>query len=149
MRRNILSHSGGARSARLTAFVAGNLLCLAATMAWAGALEDYVAKPDTNYTWKQLDQKKEGGLVATHLELISQQWRSNTWQHHLQVVRPEKVRNPGIAFLFITGDGDGQKNLGLLKILAERAGAIAAVVTKVPNQTLYGRLNDVALGAHP
>jgi len=149
MRRNILSTNlGAARSVRVTTFVAGGLLCLAATMARAGALEDYVAKPDTNYTWKQLDQKQEGGLVATHLELISQQWRTNVWRHHMQVVRPEKVRNPGIAFLFITGDGDGQKNLGLLKTLAERAGAIAAVVTKVPNQPLYGGLKEDALIAY-
>src|SRR5438552_4016656 len=108
--------------------------------AQAGALEDYVAKPDTNYTWKQLEQNEEGGFAITHLELVSQRWRENTWRHHLQVVRPQKVRISGIAFLFVTGDGNGQKNLGLLKALSQRAGAIAAVVTKVPNQPLYGGL---------
>jgi PhoPQ-activated pathogenicity-related protein len=111
-------------------------------------LEDYVRKPDTNYAWKQLDQKQEVGFTITHLELISQQWRSNTWRHHMQVVRPEKVRHPGIAFLFITGDGDGHNNLGLLKTLAQRAGAMAAVVTQIPNQPLYGGLKEDALIAY-
>ena len=105
-----------------------------------------MAKPDTNYTWKKLEQKKDAGLTATHLSLVSQQWRDGAWRHHLQVVRPEHVRNPGIAFLFITGDGDGQRNLGMLKILAERAGALAAVVTKIPNQPLYdGRKEDALI----
>jgi len=36
----------------------------------------------------------------------------------------------------------------LLKTLAERAGAIAAVVTKVPNQPLYGGLKEDALIAY-
>ena len=114
--------------------------------AWAGALENYVNKADTNYTWKKLEQKEEAGFAISHLELVSQQWRDSPWRHHMQVVRPEKVRNPGIAFLFITGDGDGQKNLGLLKTLSERAGAIAAVVTKIPNQPLYeGRKEDALI----
>ena len=112
----------------------------------AGALEDYVNLADTIYTWNVADQKQEGGLAVTHLNLVSQHWRDGDWRHHVQIVRPEKVRNPGIAFLFITGDGDGVKNLGLLKVLAERAGAIAAVVTKVPNQPLYeGRKEDALI----
>lgn len=124
----------------------GLLFVCATIMARAGALENYVGKPDNAFAWKQLDQKEQAGFTVTHLELISQQWREGPWRHHMQVVRPEKVRNPGIAFLFITGDGDGQKNLGLLKTLAERAGAIAAVVTKVPNQPLYdGRKEDALI----
>src|SRR5205823_4318936 len=119
MRRNIsFTILSQLTAARFSICLAGGLLCLA-TLARGGALENYVAKPDTNYTWKQIDQKQEAGFIATHLELVSQQWRENTWRHHLQVVRPEKVRNPGIAFLFITGDGDGQKNLALLKVLAQ------------------------------
>src|SRR5260221_2000288 len=112
----------------------------------AGALENYISKPDTNYVWKQLDQKEEGGFAITHLELVSQQWRENTWRHHLQVMRPEKVRNPGIAFLLVTGDGDGKNPIPMLQILAQRAGAMAAVVTKVRNQPLYdGRKEDALI----
>src|SRR5947209_10812168 len=134
MLRNISWRNLNPPALRTAWVVAG---CLTASLsAKAGALENYLARPDTNYVWKKLEQKQDGEFAITHLELTSQQWRESTWRHHLQIVRPEKVRNPGIAFLFVTGDGDGQKNLGMLKILSERAGAIAAVVTKVPNQPL-------------
>jgi PhoPQ-activated pathogenicity-related protein len=64
--------------------------------------------------------------------------------HHLQVVVPEKVRNPDIAFVFVTGmatakaarDAEG----------GATRGAMAAVVTKVPNQPLYdGRKEDALI----
>jgi len=62
------------------------------------------------------------------------------------VVRPVEVRNPGIGFLFVTGDGDGEKTVEMLKTLAERAGAVAAVITKIPNQPLYdGRKEDALI----
>src|SRR5882762_1049446 len=114
--------------------------------ACAGALENYVASPDTNYTWKQIDQNTGDGFSITHLEMTSQKWREHVWTHHLQIVRPRTVGNEDIAFLFITGDGDGRSSLPMLRILAERAGAIAAVVTRVPNQPLYdGRKEDALI----
>ncbi len=121
---------------------------LVSTSSFAGALEDYVAKPDTNYSWTVATNRSLEGFTATHLKLTSQRWREGNWTHHLQVVRPEKVRNPQIAFLFITGDGDGLKTVDMLKVLAERAGAVAAVVTRVPNQPLYGGKKEDALIAH-
>ena len=113
-----------------------------------GALENYLSAPDTNYVWKQINQRQTNGSTVTHLELVSQKWREHVWTHHLQVVRPDKVRNAGIAFLFITGDGDGRSILPLLKTLSDRAGAVAAVVTRVPNQPLYDGRKEDALIAH-
>ncbi|MCI0744623.1 MAG: PhoPQ-activated pathogenicity-related family protein, partial [Verrucomicrobia subdivision 3 bacterium] len=50
------------------------------------------------------------------------------------------------AFLFITGDGSGTRQIPILKAVAERAGCMAAVVTKVPNQPLYdGRKEDALI----
>ncbi len=123
------------------------LHCLvAASAAHAGALGNYVSAADTNYTWSTRERKGIDGFGVAHLELTSQSWRGHLWTHHLQVVRPDKVRNPHIALLFITGDGNGLSSLPLLKILAERAGAIAAVVTRVPNQPLYdGRKEDALI----
>lgn len=116
------------------------------TRLFAGALEDYVAKPDTNFSWTVATNREVEGLSVTHLKLVSQQWRESKWSHTMQVVRPAKARNPQIGFLFITGDGDGRKEIDLLKTLAERAGAVAAVVTRVPNQPLYeGRKEDALI----
>jgi PhoPQ-activated pathogenicity-related protein len=115
---------------------------------WASALENYVQAPDASYNWKRTEQKKFTGGTVTHLELISQTWRGQFWSHHLQIVRPETVRNPDVAFLYITGDGEGTRDLEMLKTLAERAGAIAAVITKIPNQPLYNGRKEDALIAH-
>src|SRR2546429_1060243 len=92
------------------------------------------------------DEKREGGGTATRLEMVSQHWRNQFWSHHMIMVRPNEVRNPGIGFLFITGDGDGEKTVEMLKTLAQRAGAVASVITKIPNQPLYeGRKEDALI----
>jgi PhoPQ-activated pathogenicity-related protein len=117
-----------------------------ALLARGGALEDYVGQPDTHYSWKKADERKTNGFTIAHLEMVSQQWREHAWTHHLQLVVPEKVRNPDIAFVFVTGDGEGKSSIEMLKLLAQRAGAIAAVVTRVPNQPLYdGRKEDALI----
>lgn len=124
----------------------GIVLSGATALALAGALENYVRAPDPNFNWKETEQRSSNGVTVTHLELVSQHWRGQFWSHHLQVVRSTEVRNPDIAFLFITGDGEGANSVGMLQTLAERAGAIAAVITKIPNQPLYdGRKEDALI----
>jgi PhoPQ-activated pathogenicity-related protein len=112
----------------------------------AGALDEYVRRPDPAFAWRPLGQRTLEGFTATHLEVTSQQWREHLWKHDVQVVRPPAVRHPDVAFLLIAGDGDGTRSFGLLRLLAERAGAVAAVVTRVPNQPLYdGRQEDALI----
>ncbi len=112
----------------------------------ADALEDYVTKPDPSFHWKPVEQRTSGSFTVTHLELVSQQWRGRQWEHHVQVVQPARIRNPDFAFLLITGDGDGTRSIGMLKTISERAGVLAAVVTRVPNQPLYdGRKEDALI----
>src|SRR6266404_8625533 len=91
-----------------------------------GALEDFLAKPDTNFAWTVVTNRQVAGTIATQLKVTSQRWRETNWTHHVQVVRPEKLRHPEFGFLFITGDGDGRSSIELLKTLADRAGAVAA-----------------------
>src|SRR5262245_40174012 len=80
----------------------GPMLCLAIllwrvsgwpTPARAGALEDYVSAPDAHYAWREAGRMKTNGATVTHLELTSQEWRSNLWTHHIQVLRPATIRN--------------------------------------------------------
>lgn len=111
----------------------------------ADALEDYVRRADASYAWKVVSQTNQGGFQAYHLQLTSQTWRTNVWRHDLRVVVPPTLRNPQSAFLLISGDGSGSSSLALVKLLAERAGAVAAVVTRVPNQPLFGRKEDALI----
>jgi PhoPQ-activated pathogenicity-related protein len=117
--------------------------CLAAST--GDALADYVHAPDTAFAWEKTEERRVQGLSVIRLGLTSQVWRGNTWRHQMLVVRPGQVRNPDTAFLFITGDGDVTKEFSMLRMLALRAGAIAGVVNRVPNQPLYGGRKEDAL----
>jgi PhoPQ-activated pathogenicity-related protein len=123
------------------------MLCVQVT--WAGELEDYVQAADPSFNWKRCEQKPLKGATLTHLELVSQTWQGQFWSHHLMVVRPDKVFHPGIALLFVTGGSYGapdDKEAERFSMIAQRAGAIAAFITKVPNQPLYdGRKEDALI----
>jgi PhoPQ-activated pathogenicity-related protein len=138
-----LSHRN---SPALLVLLTAGLLSVAGPRASAGALENYVRLEDKSYSWKVLNTVQTNGFTVAHLELVSQTWRGHVWTHHLQIVRPEKVRNADIALLFVSGDGDGKKNLGMLGTLAKSAGAVAVIITRVPNQPLYdGRKEDALI----
>ncbi len=113
-----------------------------------GALEDYLNKPDPHHTWQQLAQRTEPWGTVSRLELTSQQWRGHFWTHQLLVVEPKVMRNSDIAFLLIAGDGDGEQYTDMLKTLAQRGGAAAAVMTRVPNQPLFDGRREDALVAY-
>lgn len=112
------------------------------------ALERYVQAPDSAYSWTRKDSKSSEQFVVTEVQLTSQTSRGGVWQHSLLIVRPAEVRNPDVAFLLIAGSELPESHLHTLKTLATQAGALAAVLSDVPNQPLYdGRVED-ALIAH-
>lgn len=92
-----------------------------------------------------MEQKEVGWGTLARLDLVSQHWHGQSWGHHLIVARPREVRNPEIGFLFVAGDGNGEEYIGRLKMLAQRAGAVTAVITQIPNQPLYNGLREDAL----
>lgn len=110
------------------------------------ALAEYVRSPDNSFTWSKAAERQVGRATAIRVQLDSQTWRGHLWTHEMLVVRPEKVRNPGMALLFVTGDGNVEENFDLLNMLASRAGAVAAVINRIPNQPLYdGRKEDALI----
>jgi PhoPQ-activated pathogenicity-related protein len=81
---------------------------------------------------------------VTPILMRSQSWRGHIWRHEIRVIRPQRIRHPEIALLFVSGDHNSQR--ATLQMLADRAGAIVAELTRVPNQPLYdGRREDVLL----
>lgn len=122
------------------------LLVFSGAVLHAGTLEAYVRQPDDSFKWKALEQEDMEGLAVTRLELVSQTWRGGAWTHDLYVGRPGTVRNPAVAFLLITGGAKG--TLQMAKVLAERSGALVAVLTNVPNQPLYGGKREDQLIAY-
>ena len=125
------------------------LCCLLVTQTvWGNPLESYIDKTEPDYRWQPAKVLNEPWGTIGHYELISQNWRGHTWTHHLVIVRPRLVRNTDIAFLEIAGDGDGENHINRLKTLAERSGAVAAVLMNVPNQPLYDDRREDALIAY-
>ncbi len=116
------------------------------SFAQANPLETYINTEDSHFKWEQIAERQHSWGSVKRLKLTSQNWRGLTWQHHLLLVIPENIRHPETAFLMISGDGNGDKKLGMLKTLAERAGAVSAVLMNVPNQPLYeGRREDALI----
>ena len=143
----------------------------------AGTLDEYVQRPDSNFTWKVVEKRQLEGFEVTQINLTSQTWHNHLWTHSVQVARPATVRNPTTAFLLIAGGGGGGKggngnslrkmladflnakpandasskanrNLALMKTVSAPAGMLAAVVENVPNQPLFGDLHEDKLIAY-
>ena len=114
----------------------------------ADALERYVAAPDDSYQWKLKSSETTNGFTIATLSMTSQTWRTSAWTHIVQIVRPTQMRHPEIALLFVTGDGANKGYIPMLAKMASEAGAMAAFVTRVPNQPLYGGKKEDALIAY-
>jgi len=82
-----------------------------------------------------------GGLDVATVSLTSQAWHGGKWTHTLYIGVPKAVRNPSTAFLRIAS-GANNDSLATAKLLADRAGAIVAVLTSVPNQPLFNGLRE-------
>ena len=123
------------------------LLLVAGTrLSAADALERYVAAPDAAYKWRLKNSETTNGFTIATLSMTSQTWRTSAWTHVVQIVRPTMMRHPEIALLFVTGDGSNKGYIPMLAKLAGEAGAMAAFVTRVPNQPLYdGRKEDALI----
>lgn len=130
------------------ALFAAALFFLTATLRAADPLEAYVAKPDDSFKWELKSRVETNGFTTATLQMTSQTWRTSAWTHTIQIVRPMKMRHTDIAFLFVTGDGSGRTETMILAKIAAESGATAAVVTRVPNQPLYGGKKEDALIAH-
>jgi PhoPQ-activated pathogenicity-related protein len=110
------------------------------------ALANYVGLPDKSFAWRKEAQRQVGGVTAVHVDFTSQTWRGHLWEHQMLVIRPPELRNKDVGLLFITGDGNVDDNFDLLKMLAVRAGAMTALINRIPNQPLYdGRKEDALI----
>lgn len=106
------------------------------------ALDRYVAKPDSTYSWKVVKKAEGGGATQFIVDLKSQTWRSpkevdrTVWQHWLHVVAPKNPKS-NVAFLFITGGSNGDPpKRAELGAIATLTNAVVAELKMVPNEPL-------------
>jgi PhoPQ-activated pathogenicity-related protein len=106
------------------------------------ALDRYIAKPDSTYSWKVIQKSEGGGATQFIVALKSQTWRSpkevnrTVWEHWLTIVVPAKPTSK-IGFLFITGGSNGDKpkrpDMGVISTLTN---SVVAELKMVPNEPL-------------
>lgn len=121
------------------------LVLITAPLAFATALDDYVAAPDANYRYSLADTITGKGYTAYILDMTSQSWRSKTevdrtlWQHWLTIIKPDKAGG-NKALLFINGGSNGGSVPGgvdpILRRIALMSNTVVADLRMVPNQPL-------------
>jgi len=114
----------------------------------ATALDDYVAKADSNYVWTDTGKNFKGpGYTGHVLNMTSQQWLTpqdvdrSIWWHIVVVVIPEINSHPDKGALYLTGgdqndglpDGTGEDEL-LCIALALFSEVTCTVVHHIPNE---------------
>jgi PhoPQ-activated pathogenicity-related protein len=119
---------------------------LAATQFAVGTpLDDYVAKPDANYTYSLVNTVDGPGYTAYIIDMTSQKWRSKDevdrplWKHWLVIVKPANADTDKVL-LWIDGGSNGRPAPDspdkMLVGIALGAGAVVADLKMVPNEPL-------------
>jgi PhoPQ-activated pathogenicity-related protein len=121
------------------------------------ALDDYVAAPDTNYTFHLIDRVAGRGETTFILEMTSQAWLTTNevdrpiWKHWLNIVKPDVVDSTKSLLLISGGRNGGKPPKGADPETIQIALATKSVVTElkmIPNQPLVfageteGRVED-------
>jgi PhoPQ-activated pathogenicity-related protein len=129
----------------LIALVAASLLVQAPAWAAETALDRYVARPDSVYSWKLNSTIDGPGYKAYVLELTSQTWRTTkdvdrpVWTHWLTVIKPDEVTSDK-ALLYITGGDNGDppptRASQRSAAIALATHSVVAELGMVPNQPL-------------
>jgi PhoPQ-activated pathogenicity-related protein len=124
------------------------------------ALDEYIAAPDTNYSFHLVKAIPEKDKTTFILEMTSQAWLTTNevdrplWKHWLIVVRPAIVTTTN-SLLFIGGgnnrDGAPKSADGNMQQLAVATKSIVSELRMVPNQPLIftgeskGRTEDALI----
>ena len=126
-------------------FLAVILAGFSASAANRTALDEYVAKPDPNYSFKLVNTLPGEGGTAYVLEMISQQWLTEKevdkpiWKHWVTIIKPDKVTSD-TALLFIAG-GSNEKPApdkidGSFGRIATETKSVVVELRMIPNQPL-------------
>jgi len=119
------------------------------------ALDRYIAKPDSNYSYFSYSTDRDLLYNTYFLYMTSQSWRScdevdcnrnlwtsNLWTHVIEITVP-KIRHsssPGTAILLVNGGTNGNfptKTDDQVAIIAQALGSVVVKVNQIPNQPLY------------
>jgi hypothetical protein len=122
------------------------------------ALASYIARPDKNLEWHQVDSGKVGTAEYVEYLLTSQTWRGIEWKHQLFVLKPANMaRDEHHALLFVHGGrwkAEYESERGRTQLpseallfarLAESIGAPVGVLRQVPFAPMFDRTEDAQI----
>jgi PhoPQ-activated pathogenicity-related protein len=122
------------------------------------ALANYIARPDKNLEWHQVDSGKVGTAEYVEYLLTSQTWRGIEWKHQLFVLKPANMaRDERHALLFVHGGrwkAEYESERGRTELpseallfarLAESIGAPVGVLRQVPFAPMFDRTEDALI----
>ncbi len=128
----------------------------------SNVLRDYVAAPDTSYTWELRERFEMNGCDVLRLHLQSQTWKGIPWRHIMYLIRPQSVpADSRDAVLVIAGGSwkpqwpaNGPDSVSvrgeaqLMSAVAKQFNCVIAVLTQVPFQPMFdGKHEDEIIAA--
>jgi PhoPQ-activated pathogenicity-related protein len=114
-------------------------LAIAAAMAGTPSeFGDYLALPDTSFSWGT-ENKSDSALT---LALTSQTWRGIPWHHTLALVQPRRLAHNGAAILVVTGWVINPADMADAQSIADKAGMAVAMLFDIPNQPIFELRED-------
>jgi PhoPQ-activated pathogenicity-related protein len=118
-------------------------------------LDEYLALPDTSFSWKIIRQAETLNHHTFLVEMTSQTWHGITWKHYMYIAEPSNMVNSGNCILYIVGGSNknweqwnlSDENRMITERLATISGSAVAMLFQVPNQPLFGdHVEDSLIG---
>lgn len=114
----------------------------------AAPLDDYVARPESDFSYQVLGTQTLDGFQLLQVQFTSQRWQNTVWNHRLLVVVPPQVLPTKTALLYISGSGSGNDEVAAMREVAAATRMPAAALLDIPNQPLFGGMREDELIAH-
>lgn len=106
------------------------------------ALDRFVQRPDSSFGWSLIAEEKGDDGTLFRLQLTSQQWRGAAWTHPLLLFVPTGGPDSDLALLVLRHGGSDDGDAASLRTISRSTGTAAAMLFDLPNQPLFGGLEE-------